>query len=86
MTDTILPLEALAETRLGLQAAEAGEGIAPWMTQQEAVKWAKAEIAKLEAIIARYGNQWPCEVADDEDLAAKYSRELAAGGDEVRVF
>lgn len=86
MTDTILPSEALAEARLALQAVEAGEGIAPWLTQQEAVEWAKAEIAKLDAIIARYGNQWPCEAGEDEDLAAKYSLELAAGGYEVRVF
>lgn len=57
--DVMLPLECLAEERLALAAAKAGHGIPPWMTQEETVAHDEAQVAKTEAIVAKYGNCWP---------------------------
>lgn len=61
MADVMLPQESLAEWKQALAAAEAGLGIAPWMTQQQCVDYAQQQIAKTEAIIAQYGNRWPTD-------------------------
>ena len=57
----VLPLECLAEERLALEAVKAGEGIPPWLTQEDAILEAELRIAFTEEVLDDCGNRWPTE-------------------------